>query len=223
MAGLSAARLHPFFTAARGNVRDALKLYQWNIDLSGAMYESLHLFEVVLRNSMDAQLCAWNATQRDRRSSRQHSPDWLMDPSHLLARLTGTDIPKATSRARKALRSGQHNGRVPGHADVLAQVSLGTWRFLLPDRDPGKRRLWDDALVKAFPHLHGPRRDLVRKIDDVYRIRNRVAHLEPLLSSATARDRLNAMRQVLGAIEPATEQLFTSRQRVTSTLRARPL
>jgi hypothetical protein len=42
---ISSPRLAPYLTATHGNVRRALTLYQWNIELSGAVYESLHRFE----------------------------------------------------------------------------------------------------------------------------------------------------------------------------------
>jgi hypothetical protein len=35
---------------------------------------------------------------------------------------------------------------VPGHPDVLAQLSFGTWRFLLPSNDPGRELLWNQAI-----------------------------------------------------------------------------
>jgi len=208
--------------ATNGNQKDALRLYQWNVDLSGAVYEALHMFEVILRNSMDQQLCTWNATQLERGTGRVHSSDWLMDPSHLLRRLTGDDITKANNRAHSALRSGKPGGRRPGHPDVLAQISFGTWRFLLPDRDAGRQLLWSQALQHAFPHLTEKPADLVTRVNGVYRIRNRVAHLEPLLKSGVVRREYNSMRSVLRAIEPVCEEWFTSRQRVTSTLRTRP-
>ena len=222
--GVSPVRLQPYVTAAGGTVRDGVRLYQWNIDLSGAVYESLHVFEVFLRNAMDSQLCRWNAGQRDRTagSGSAHSADWLMDPAPLLVRLAGRDIREATSRAQRAVRSGQPQGRAAIHADVLAQLSLGTWRYLLPDKDPGRQRLWSDALSHAFPNLTGTGRDLTRQVAGIHQIRNRVAHLEPLLRSGMARRELNAMRAVLAAIDPLAEQWFTSQQRVATILRARP-
>ncbi|GAA1111414.1 hypothetical protein GCM10009630_05640 [Kribbella jejuensis] len=30
---------------------------------------------------------------------------------------------------------------------MLAQLSFGTWRFLLPDNDPGRHHLWNKAMV----------------------------------------------------------------------------
>jgi hypothetical protein len=167
---------------------------------------------------MDEQLCAWNATQTPRGSQQAHSSDWLLDPSHILRRLAGDDIDRATEHARRALR-----GRLPSHADVLAQLTLGTWRFLLPDRDAGKQLLWTDALSNAFPHLVGTPRDLVNQVDSVYRIRNRVAHLEPLLRSGLVRDSFVAMRSVLGAVDHHLSDFLNSRQRITPILKARPI
>ena len=36
-----------------GNLKRGIRLYQWNIDISGATYEDLHVVEVVLRNAVD--------------------------------------------------------------------------------------------------------------------------------------------------------------------------
>ncbi|GAA1836256.1 Abi family protein [Nocardioides hankookensis] len=220
IARLSEPRLGPYLAAAGGNHKDALRLYGWNIDLSGAVYEALHVFEVVLRNALDQQLCTWNATQSDATTGLPHARDWLMDPSRLLKRLLRDDLEKATKRATTALRG---SGRAPGHPDVLTQLTFGTWRFLLPDRDPGRRLLWDQALRHGFPHLSVQPRDLVAQVDGVYRLRNRVAHLEPLLAQGAVRAEYNAMRHVLAAIDPTIEQWFTSRQRITAALRARPV
>lgn len=215
---LSPPRFAPYLAATHGNVKDGLRLYYWNVDLSGAVYESLHLFEVILRNAMDKQLCSWNAAQVDDESGRSYEHDWLLDPSPLLNRLAGRDIAKAKRHAHSATRA----QREPGHPDMLAQLSFGTWRYLLPDNDPGRQLLWNQALCHAFPHLRGTSEGLVHSVNGVHKLRNRVAHLEPLLNSSLIRDRLAAMRTVLAAIDPDAENMFTSRQRITPTLKARP-
>jgi len=61
---LSEPRLAPYRWACGGNLKEALNLYRWNVALSGAVYEGLHVFEVVFRNAIDEQLCTWNATSR---------------------------------------------------------------------------------------------------------------------------------------------------------------
>ena len=220
---LSQPRLAPYLAAAGGGtVRDGLRLYQWNVELSGAVYEALHIFEVVLRNAMDTQLSAWNAIQTNAATGLTYGADWLMEPARLLTRLAGGDITKAVDRARNASRKGKPGGRVPGHPDVLAQLSFGTWRFLLPSRDPGRLLLWRQALASSFPHLTVRPAALVQQVDSIYRLRNRVAHLEPLLRSGLVQNEIKAMRAVLLAIDPTVEAWFTSHQRVTAILKVRP-
>lgn len=211
----------PYLMATNENLAEAIRLYQWNIELSGAVYEALHVVEVVLRNAMDTQLATWNAAQHDA-AGRQHSADWLTDPAQLLIRLADKDIKQAAERARKALNTGRPGGRTSAHPDILAQLNFGTWRYLLPSKDPGRRRLWTDALQHAFPHLTTPPRHLVDHVDGIYRLRNRVAHLEPLHAPGVVQRNLTAMRAVLWAVDPIAETWFTSRQRITTILKARP-
>ncbi len=150
------------------------------------------------------------------------STDWLVDPAPLLLRLAGGDIRKANERARLALRTGKPGGRVPQHPDLLTQLSFGTWRFLLPDRDPGRQLLWHNALHHAFPQLVVTPSQLVTQVDGIHKLRNRVAHLEPLLRSGIVERQFKAIRSVLTAVDPHVEHWLVSRQRLTTVLRLRP-
>ncbi|MFI6427673.1 hypothetical protein [Promicromonospora sp. NPDC050880] len=220
---LSAPRLAPYLRAAAGNLRAALKLYQWNVEMSSAVYMMLHLVEVFLRNAIDAQLRAWNATQIDPRTDRPHSGDWLLDPSRLIERVVRRDeIDKATRRARLAVRDSATGLRPITHDDVLAQLMFGTWRFLLPGRDPGRQLLWRDAIHGAFPGLRRPVRDLVRDVDRLHRLRNRVAHLEPLLVVGVVSLQVKAARRVLREIDPAAEMWLVSHQQVSTMVAQQP-
>lgn len=217
---LAAARLAPYLDAADGNRRRAIQLYRWNITVSGAAYEAMHVCEVVLRNAIDAQLCVWNTAQVDPTTGRHRLADWLLDPAPLLRRLIREDeLVKARQRAEQAIR---HHRRPLAHADLLAQLSLGTWRFLLPDSDSGRQRLWAEAVHRAFPHLNQTPRQLVAVVRGIHMLRNRVAHLEPLLRPGAVQAQLAGMRSVLHAIDPAVEGWFVSNQRVTTVLRSRP-
>lgn len=222
---ISPARLAPYLDVTNGHQRDAIRLYQWNIELSGTMYELLHFFEVALRNAMDARLCAWNALQTNDATGSPHARDWLMDPAPLLVRLTRGDIGEATRRAKIAskYRVGPGRGRPVDHGDVLAQLSLGTWLYLLPTKhDAGRVLLWDQALEGAFPHRNREPEWLVSAVRGVHLIRNRVAHLEPLLDAGNVRRQLANVREVLGEIDPDLEQWAMGWQRVTAALTARP-
>jgi hypothetical protein len=219
---LSRPRFARFCIAADHNEREALRLYGWNIELSGAVHESLHFFEVVLRNSMDEQLRSWNQSQVDPMTGNSHGRDWLTDPSRLLERLVGKNIRNAQRQSSHRPRDRELTELTTSHDDVLSQLSLGTWRFLLPDRDPGRQLLWDQALWRAFPHLGRSSAELVRAVDGVYRLRNRVAHLEPLLNTGNVSRQLRQMIAIVAEIEPVAATWLTSRQRVSTVLRKRP-
>ncbi|MFI2487548.1 hypothetical protein ACH47X_11595 [Promicromonospora kroppenstedtii] len=221
---LSPPRLAPYLRASGGNLRAALKLYQWNVEMSSAVYMMLHLVEVFLRNSIDKQLRAWNATQINPQTLRPHGRDWLLDPSHLVERVVRRDeIDKAARRARLAVRDSATSRRPVTHDDVLAQLAFGTWRFLLPGRDPGRQLLWREAIGGAFPGLRRPVRDLVRDVDRLHRLRNRVAHLEPLLVVAVVSLQLKAARRVLREIEPSAEAWLVSQQQVSTVAAQQPV
>ncbi|MFM9432245.1 hypothetical protein [Arthrobacter sp. MP_2.3] len=218
---ISPARLAPYIRETP-SLQEAIRLYRWNIDLSGAVYEALHVFEVVLRNAIDEELCSWNSSQLDPATGRLHSSDWLIDPSALLLRIAGRDIPDAKRRAFKSTKRRPQGLREPLHEDILAAMSLGTWRFILPGRhDAGKQRLWDEAVRKAFPHLTRTSQELERAVEGVYHLRNRVAHLEPIINSNVPAQLVN-MRTVIGAIDPQLLSWFTSTERISTTLTMRP-
>ncbi|POH57109.1 hypothetical protein CVS28_17050 [Arthrobacter glacialis] len=186
------------------------------------MYEALHICEVVLRNALDEQLCLWNVGQTDPATGKPHSSDWLVDPSGLLERIVGRGIPDAKYRAGHSTRVRPRHLRDPLHADILAAMSMGTWRFLLLGRnDLGKLLLWEEALHLAFPHLRPPVHDLERAVDGVYRLRNRVAHLEPLINSSIGAQLAN-MRTVVGAIDQDLLSWFASVEKVGAILKERP-
>ena len=134
------------------------------------------MVEVGLRNAIDVQLRGWNS----RHNGSQH---WSLDPVPLLRGvLDGRGkLRDAEADARKAVRSQK---RDITHDDVLAQLSLGTWRYLLPSRrDAMKQKLWDEALIDAFPNLYSiTPNTLTEWVSMSYDLRNRVAHFEPIFS-----------------------------------------
>jgi hypothetical protein len=217
---ISKPRMDPYLRRSNGNVKTALNLYHWNVDFSAAAYEALHILEVVMRNSMDAQLCAWNS-QQVTPGGASRSADWLIDPAPVLMRLLRGDHLKAQTYATFALK----NKRQPLHVDMLAQLTFGTWRFLLPaklNKDAGRDLLWRDALASAFPrHRPTDPAPLVRSIGNLYRLRNRVAHLEPLLD-VNAQQVFKDLRRVLGAIDQNTEDWVVARQRITTVAKRKP-
>ncbi len=222
---VSAPRLQPYLAETSGDPHAAFVLYRWNMALSAASYEALHLVEVGLRNAMDAELRRWNAARADR-AGITHGHDWLLDPHLSLANLLGGDREVAVDRAQKAVRRA---GRAPTslcHDDVVAQVTLGTWRFLLPAKNlrksPTKRELWEQGLCQAFPHLVRPHAALVDDVDRIYRFRNRVAHLEPLIKTGLVNAAYAAMCRVASDLDPGLRSWLDMQSRVDRILAHAP-
>jgi len=131
-AAITEPRFGPYLLEAAGDETAALVGYHHNLRVSGAVYEDLAIVEVALRNAMDEQLRQWNTTQTDATGARL-GPEWLLTPARLLRRLLRDDLGKAAARAGCA---GQAQ---PSHDDLLTHLTLGSWRYLLPDADPGKQ------------------------------------------------------------------------------------
>lgn len=197
-----------------GNVELADALYSWNIAMAGAVHEALHVFEVLLRNAIDRELRVWNSAQNG-------SSDWLLKPSPYLTRILN-DSSLAAARSRAA-EVAQRAGRPRLHDDVLAQMSLGTWRYILPSNSSAtKRRIWNDALSKAFPLWPGPWQNLVTRVKLVHDVRNRVAHLEPL-HGVQLRHARRAMRDICNSISVPHGRMFVRHERMLPLIEAMPV
>ncbi|WP_144723477.1 hypothetical protein [Cellulosimicrobium sp. TH-20] len=222
---LSEPRFQPYLRATGNQTAEAFNLYRWNMALSAASYEALHLVEVGLRNAMDAQLRKWNAVHVDR-YGQTHGEDWLLDPHHSLKQLLGKDLPTSLERARKAVNRAGRPAPSLCHDDVVAQLTLGTWRFLLPAKNlrksPSKADLWNNGLKDAFPHLARSHSDLVDDLDKIHRFRNRVAHLEPIFGTGHANSAYAAMCRVTSDLDPGMRSWLDKQSRVDEVLRRAP-
>lgn len=212
---LSPPRFSPYLAAA-GSHRAAVDLYQWNISASGAVYEALHLVEVVVRNAIHNELEAWHA--------KQGLPgSWLTSPPAVLTDRAKQDIAKAREQARKSIEQRCRQLRlaeVPaaGPDDIVAQLSFGFWRFMVARRYT--HDLWLDAMRFAFPgaqSLQAVEKPLIQ----LHGLRNRIAHLEPI-HTQDLRARRREMLQLVGFIEPRLQSWFTSVEKVQEAIRTRP-
>lgn len=209
---ISAPRFQTYVTAAGGDTAKAEELYVANMRLSGAALEALHIFEVVLRNAVDQQLRTWNA-------SNGGTEAWATAPVPLLRGVL--DASGKLAQAKEAARSALKRKRQPLHDDVLAQMSLGTWRYLMPSAsDVAKQKLWDEALELAFPRLFEVQRHtLVEWISIVYDLRNRVAHFEPIYGRDLHGKR-RAMKSVVNAISKDARDWFVETDRFSQEITA---
>jgi len=202
---LSAERLGPYRAAVGGDLAKAVALYEWNRTMSAAFGATLADLEVIVRNSMHDQLTAW--------STRTHGkPRWYLDPAKLLNDEATKDIAKARQRATI-------NGRPETAGRVVAELSLGFWRYLLASRY--ERTLWLPALRPAFPHFKGIRRHLEQQIRPLHLLRNRVAHHEPIHGRPLASLHASTL-QVIGWVCPVAHDWIRDGCQVRQVLAQKP-
>lgn len=203
---LSPERLNPYRAASGGGLDEALELYEWNARAASAFALVIGHFEVILRNALDQELAAWHSAKR--RPGR-----WYDDPNSLLAQHRQGDI----AEARKRIKS-RKKTETPGR--VVAELMFGFWRQLLEARY--ETILWAQALRHAFPHLRPQRRlDVAQPVGDIYTLRNRVAHHEPIHALDLGL-RHHQVMTVVSYIDPQLETWLQSKSEVLTVLAARP-
>lgn len=213
---ISSARLSPYLQeSSSGKHEEALALYQWATELSGAFHATLSFVEIALRNSVDIQLKRWNALEFSS-TGLPGSPNWT-DRGQArteLKNIAGSAINTARKYAKEALaRKNSIQRSRPTHDDVISQFTFGnlTSFFIIPSGDEeslsGDREyLWDACLKDAFPNLGAPndpelRRKLCGSLNHLRRLRNKVAHHDSLLH-VDVRAEISSINSVLGKMHP---------------------
>ena len=201
---LSPERLAPYLRATGGDLTAAVRLYEWNLAVSGALYEALGILEVALRNALSAQLAAHHGTL---------AGNWYDDPLGVLSDLAHDDIAAARRRVRKLRRP-----ETPGR--IIAELSFGFWKFLLAKRY--EATLWTGYLRHAFPNLQPQNRATVyRALDELHTVRNRIAHHEPIHNRDLTADTLTIYR-LLDWIDHDVRAWAVTLSRLQPIIAARP-
>lgn len=197
---LSAGRLATYTEACGGDQEQALRLYAWNVAVASAFWGGFNVLEVAVRNVIHSQLT--------RLAGRE---DWWAGRLRFHP-FEQQRIADAISSARRA----KGEEMLPGH--VVAELNFGFWTGLLANRY--HQRLWIPALSQAFPCLTGRRRELHRKQESLRKLRNRIAHHEPIFGRDLAADH-DRLMSVLSAIAPSAVVWVQSRSRVPDVLASR--
>lgn len=192
------------YLAAAGSFEDAIMLYEWNVRISSAFFESMHYFEISLRNIMHDALSI-HSDQLD-----SSGTPWYRHPGIALEPRTRKVVDAAVWRATRG-------GVSEREGKVVAELGLGFWSKLLSDTY--NRTLWEPCLGKAFPNAR--RRRLHRSVEDIARLRNRIAHHEPIHQRPLLLD-FSALLGASKVIAPGLETWIEETSRVRVLLMDRP-
>ncbi|MFI7504289.1 hypothetical protein ACIBVL_38590 [Streptomyces sp. NPDC049687] len=185
----SEPRMKPYLRAAGGDPEAAMRLYQWNLQASAALYAPLHYVELAVRNALHDCLV-----------TKYGRPDWwtvaplnkggkrLVDSARAKCELNEEERAREQGRPKRPVTVN----------DVVTELSFGFWKNLLMSRYD--RAFWVPTLHKAFPNA-GRRDALYGDLDALVRLRNRVMHHEPIHRADLAEDHARIYR-VLEALSP---------------------
>lgn len=160
---LSTDRFATYLGWAQNDIPLAERLYSYNVQLSADFYASLHMLEVALRNKADEAL------------TTAYGNDWLDDPNVLQDKYQQDCVNKARSSLR-------HDRKAATHSQMVAELNFGFWSSLF---GRSSNHLW--AVLRPIFQFKGLKRtDIAEKLRDLRRLRNRIAHYEPILAQPIA-------------------------------------
>lgn len=177
---LSSDRLQPYRKSVGGDSEHTIRLYEQNTLLAESLYGILQGLEIALRNSIHVQLSAGFGR-----------PDWWN-----AVKLK----PEQAMMLRSAEESLQRVGKPLDPSRIVAELSFGFWTGLT---GPRYSDLWRDHLVKIFPRRPVQRADVQLRLNSIRKLRNRIAHHEPILSRPLQKD-VNQIFDTLSWISTVT-------------------
>lgn len=192
----------PFLTAAAGDRARAVRLHTWNSNVGAAFHRPLEWVEVAIRNRSDAAL------------TTEFGPHWWHAPlfraqaTHVTLDALANAVARAASKGREA------------HADVITEITLGTWVAILRPRFFDV--FWRHHHRTVFPnHRRLSFSSISQTADRILRLRNAIGHHEPLLAYDLAALHQDAI-DVLGWMSVPMQNQALGMTFVPKVLAARP-
>jgi hypothetical protein len=156
---ISKDRLTRYLGATGQDVPRALQLYEYNVQLSEALYGLLHGLEVAVRNAEHHALSASYATA-SWYDTAPLSPYWQDE--------------LAKAKRKPGVRG------APGK--IVAELTFGFWVELVAAQN--HRLFWvNHRLHQAFPNARRHRKFIHERLKIIQLLRNRISHHEPVLTS----------------------------------------
>jgi hypothetical protein len=195
---LSLERLSRYTLLGNGDRAEAIRLYEWNTRVSEAFYTPLQGLEVCLRNSLSLELIA------------HLGANWYENQHGLFEH-------PLTEMLANATQSLERDGKDINLGRMVAELNFGFWVSVLAPRYD--TTLWRPCLRKAFPNRPRgmERKDIHKALNALRRLRNRVAHHEPIVHRDLKRDH-DLIVSLLSCACPHTATWVKSQSRVIAEL-----
>jgi hypothetical protein len=156
---LTQDRLRSYLSASKGDMPEALRLYEYNTRVSECLFGVIQGLEIAFRNSCHLTISAGTGRL-----------DWY---DHI--GLGAQEAESVTTAKRNLLRF-RKAVTPPG---VISELTFGFWvRIISPSYE---KKLWVKHLYKAMPRMaRADRRTAFDRMERIRKLRNRIAHHEPI-------------------------------------------
>ncbi|TCO23391.1 Abi-like protein [Kribbella steppae] len=211
---LSPARLAKYRTATDCDLQRALQLYEWNAKISAALMRDLGHVEIGLRNAY-AEVIEhyWSGTP----DHWTRSAATLFRPVYRMRDGEPVDINRQQRAQLEEACARVGPDGPPGK--VIAELTFGFWRFL--SSSAHEKTVWVPFLHRAYPPGTNRKRDVDSRVATLNRLRNRVAHHEPLIGENLPREAAK-VSALAGLLDPELGAYVAATSDVPGLLLARP-
>ncbi|WP_417693429.1 hypothetical protein [Roseibium sp.] len=187
---ISRERFTRYIQACDGDEAKAVALYCWNMRAAQSLYVYLQCWEIALRNRLNDFLC-W-----------KFGANWPYDDRRFVRNLANDDRRRLAETKDRQERN--RKTKPASTSVVVADLSAGFWVSLLSKRYDVPYS-WRYNLARVFPNDKTLHRALAwEKSDGILRLRNRVAHHEPVYTLPLP-DLYQDLQHLVGAMCPATQ------------------
>jgi hypothetical protein len=164
---ISRPRLTKYLQESDSNLRRALQLYHWNLQLSQSLYLPLQSWEIVLRNKLN-----------DFFIYKYGGVGWPTD-QRALRNFAGNDRRRLDETVNRLSQSA--NSNTPTTDQIVADLSAGFWVSQFGARYAAHYGWRNNLKFRIFTNDHSIDRDEAYEIcSNLLELRNRVAHHEPI-------------------------------------------
>ena len=207
LAVLSAPRASTYISAVGGDAAKAMALYGWNARIAAALMLPSHFAEISTRNAVDEALTAvygprwpWNQTFEQSLPSPKGP---IYNPQF--------DLTQTRSRE-------QSTGK------VVAELKFSFWQAMFTARHDV--RIWEHQILSLFPNATQDTAKALRKqirddLEAIRKLRNRIAHNEPIFARDLADD-LARMLDLVDLRSTATGQWVRQMEEASNIITQRP-
>ena len=206
---LSPPRFGTYLREMKGDRHHAMGLYCWNTYISAAFYTILQFCELSVRNGAVEVI------------ESVFGPNWHLN------RGFGYTFPVLRGgrgyQPRDDLKTCA--ARLPTAGKVVAELKYAFWQHLFVKGQ--QARIWDPHLASVFPGydttltLGQARAQLFDDIEKVRKLRNRIAHHEPIFTRNLAEDRDRILRLIAWR-RPGTAGWVATIEEVSALIASRP-